>query len=109
MISRQSQKKIYRGELILELLKQNKHETIPWAEQVVLFYLVEEGYFDDLKHDEWSDFERHLRELMRSRYSDVLSSIHSKDFNDELKKRIVDIATDVKQEFLTSERGGETV
>ncbi len=104
-VSQESKKKIYRGELILELLKQDKHDTIPWAEQVVLFYLVEHGYFDDLDHTQWRDFERHVRELVRTRYSDVLSSIHDHAFDDELKNKIISIAGDVKEEFVT---GGET-
>lgn len=101
VVSRQSQQKIYRGELILELLKQDKHDTIPWAEQVVLFYLLEHGFFDDLTRDQWRDFERHTRELIRSRYKEVLTMIHNNDFDVGLKKRIESIATDVKQEFLT--------
>lgn len=104
VISKQSQQKIYRGELILELLKQDKHDTIPWAQQVVLFYLVEHGFFDDLTKDEWRSFERHARELIRSRYMDVLKEIHDRDFDDRLKKRIELIATDIKQEFVTGKQ-----
>ena len=104
VVSQQSKEKIYRGELILELLKQDKEDTIPWAEQVVLFYLVEHGFFDDLERDEWRVFERHARELIHSRYKEVLHEIHDKDFDQALKAKIESIATDIKQEFVSAKK-----
>ena len=99
-VSKQAQTKIHRGELILELLKQEKHTNLSWPEQVVLFYAVEEGFFDDVEKERWHDFESMLLELMKNRYASVLGKIKKGDFNDKIKKQIEIIAEDSKQEFL---------
>ena len=95
-----SQERIYRGNLILELLKQEKHTRVSWPEQVVLFYTVEQGFFDNVSKEKWKNFERLLLELMRNRYWKVLENIEKGIFNEETKKEIQKIIKDFKQEFL---------
>lgn len=99
-VSEQTQTKIHRGELTLELLKQEKHTNVSWPEQVVLFYAVGEGFFDDVKKEEWHSFENMLVELMKNRYANVLERIKKEDFTEELKKQIKKIVEDSKKEFL---------
>ncbi len=101
-VSLEAQKKIYRGELMLELLKQNKHVNIKWPEQVVLFYVVEKGFFDDIDKNKWSTFEILLLELIRNRYFKTLEKIESGTFDNEIKVKIQEIVNDFKQEFLLS-------
>lgn len=98
--SDEAKKKIHRGELMLELLKQGKYTNIKWPEQVVLFYTVEEGFFDDIDKDKWKDFEVLLLELLRSHYSDILIKIENGKFDDDIKSGIQEIVNDFKQEFL---------
>lgn len=100
--SRKAAQKIHRGELLLELLKQNKHTNILWEEQVILFYMIEEGYFDDLPQSAWRRFENLLLELARNRYSDLLEAIKKKGVTPANKRRVEDIAADFKKEFLSS-------
>jgi len=99
----EAKKKIHRGKLMLELLKQEKHTNISPAEQVILFYTVEQGYFDDIDEHKWKNFESLLLELLRSRYTDLLSKIMENTFDDEIKKGIKEIVKDFKQEFMLSE------
>jgi len=103
VVSAEAQKKIHRGDLMLELLKQEKHTNIKWPEQVLLFYAVEQGFFDDIEKSKWSDFETLLLELVRSRYPDVLRKIRSGIFDEKIKPEIQEIVKDFKQEFLLSE------
>jgi F-type H+-transporting ATPase subunit alpha len=100
VVSSEAQKKIHRGELMLELLKQEKHFEVTWPEQVVLFYAVEEGLFDDVGKDDWSHFEKLLLALVKNRYFKVLDMIKSGVFDDEAKKTIREIASDFKKEFI---------
>ncbi len=99
-VSSEAQKKIYRGDLTLELLKQEKHTNISLPEQVILFYLVEEGFFDDIEKAKWGNFETFLLELVRSRYPQIFQKIESGEFDEKIKKEIQAIAKDFKQEFL---------
>jgi len=86
---------------MLELLKQGRHINITWPEQAVLFYAVEEGFFDDVEKNQWSSFETFLLELVRNRYPNVLKKIKDGIFNQEVKKKIQEIAKDFKQEFIS--------
>lgn len=100
-VSGEAQKKIHRGDLILELLKQDKHESISWPHQVVLFHMVEEGFFDDLPKASWHRFESLLREMLTTQYAHVLDRIRNNTFGAEEKKIIDAIVVDAKHEFLS--------
>jgi len=99
--SEEAKKNIYRGELLLELLKQEKHTKVTWEEQAVLFYTVENGYFDDLDKNEWRRFEELFLQLLRNRYPDALTSIKKDGFTDSIKKTIENIVNDFKREFIS--------
>lgn len=101
-VSVEAKKKIHRGDLILELLKQTERVNISWPEQVVLFYTVEEGFFDDVEKIKWTFFERLLLDLVRNRYPDILEKIRAGTFNQEVRDKIQEIVTDFKQEFISS-------
>lgn len=99
--SQEAKKNIHRGELLLELLRQEKHIKISWEEQAVLFYVVEQGYFDDLEKDQWRRFEQLFLELMENRYFETLQKFKRSGFTKELRKEIETIANDFKQEFIS--------
>ena len=103
VVSEETRKKIHRGDLMLELLKQEKHTNVSWPEQVVLFYAVEQGFFDDIQKDKWNNFEIVLLELMRNRYQKVLAGIKKGVFNKKTEARIQEIMKEFKQEFLLKE------
>ena len=100
-VSKDTLTKIHHGDLILELLKQDKDDKIDWTEQVVLFYVVEKGIFDDLKKEQWSEFEKIFLELMRNRYFKFLEKIEKGIFDKDIRKKIKEIVVDFKEEFIT--------
>lgn len=100
IVSEESRKKIHRGDLILELLKQEKHSNVSWPEQVILFYAVEEGFFDDIEKQKWLDFESFLLELIRNRYFKLLEDIRKGKLDQEIKNNIRQIIKEFKQNFL---------
>jgi F-type H+-transporting ATPase subunit alpha len=101
VISDETRKKIHRGELVLELLKQEKHTNISWEEQVILFYTVEEGFFDDIAKEKWKDFETLLLDLVRNIYPDILPEIKRGKFTQKIKEKIAEIVGDFKKEFIS--------
>lgn len=99
-ISKETSKRVHRGELTLELLKQGKHRSVPVEEQVFLFYAVENGHFDDLEKEEWTGFEQTLRDLARSRYPDTMARIREGAYDAGLEKEMQEIVAYSKKEFL---------
>jgi len=101
-VSQKAQKTIHRGELILELLKQKKHTFVSWPEQVILFYAMEEGFFDDLEKEKWGELEQMVLELIRIRYHYLIDRIRRGRFDAATKKEILKVVEDFKKEFIFS-------
>lgn len=99
--SEEAKRNIQRGELLLELLRQEKNTNVSWEEQVVLFYTMESGYFDDLKKTEWRRFEKLFLELLRNRYFDTLATIKKDGLTKNIKDEIENIVGDFKKEFIS--------
>ena len=63
------------GERIVAVLKQKNNAPVAVSHQVCILYAVVKGYLNDLSVDQIPEFERRLRELMDTRYEDVLTAI----------------------------------
>ncbi|MCA9361879.1 F0F1 ATP synthase subunit alpha [Candidatus Kaiserbacteria bacterium] len=100
-VSESVAKDIHRGNLMLELLKQDKHTHVTSAEQAVLFYTVENGFFDDFTEVEWGDFMVYLLDLFRSRHKPLLSQIEAGVFDEVIKKRIQKVVSEFKADFVS--------
>jgi len=99
-ISMDTANKIHRGNLMLELLKQGKEIKIDWTEQVVLFYTVEKGFFDDLTETQWSIFEELFLRLVRNQHFKILEKISHGIFSQRVRDKIKEIVIEFKEEFL---------
>jgi F-type H+-transporting ATPase subunit alpha len=100
VVSEETQRRIDRGGLLLQLLKQEKHSNISWPEQAVLFYAIKEGFFDEVEKEKWEALERFLLALIRNRYPDLLEKIQGGVFDFKMKEEIKDIVADFKREFI---------
>jgi len=100
VVSAKTQKKIHQGNLTLELLKQDKRTNVSWPEQVILFYAIEQGFFNDIEKDEWVNLEMILLELIRNIYPDILKQIKNGIFDEKIKIKIQELINNFKQEFL---------
>ncbi len=68
-----TKKKIARGQMIVEILKQNDYSPIPFEQQVAVFYAALGGYFDDLAIPRLREIEAKYREyIMKLHEEDVL-------------------------------------
>jgi len=65
--------------------------------------MVEQGFFDDITKDKWSNFEILFLELVKNRYPNILQKIKSGAFDEKIKTKIQEIVKDFKQEFLLIE------
>jgi len=94
------QNKVLRGELILELLKQNKHTYFSWMEQMVLFYAINEGFFDHLEKEKLLEVENLLLKFLNLKYKKLITDIRMVNFSSKLKLKIDKFLSDFQKEFL---------
>ena len=85
-----TKKKIRRGELITEILKQDDAAPLPFERQVAVFYAALNGYLDDLQKDAVRATEkRYLEFLGKLHEADILSPIReSGDLTAEIEEKL---------------------
>jgi len=70
-------KKIFRGELLTEVLKQVDGEPMPFERQVVALYAALNGYMDDIPHASVKRFEAEFLDYLDKRHEKLVETIQS--------------------------------
>ena len=97
-----SKAQLERGARLVELLKQPLHAPMPVEEQVLSIYAGTNGYLDDIPVKDVRRFEAELLDYMRTRHSDMLTTVKSSGSlpeGDAVAKAIADF----KASFETSD------
>ncbi len=90
-----------RGERLVEILKQPQYEPMPVENQIMIIYVGESGYLDDLPIQRVKDFESGFYPFMREKYAQVPRDIREKkELTQELKKLLDQAAEEFKKNFL---------
>lgn len=91
-----------RGARIMEVLKQAQYTPYAVEEQVISFYSVTNGFFDDIPVEKVRNFEKSLIENMRNN-SDILGKIlDKKQLTDDLRQEIDEFIKQYKKEYILS-------
>ena len=89
-----------RGAKIMEVLKQAQYSPYKVEEQVISFYCVTNGYFDDIPNDKVRGFEKDLIESLKDN-SDILTKIlEKKALDDDLKNELDEFIINFKKEYV---------
>ena len=89
-----------RGSKIMEVLKQPQYSPYRVEEQVISFYCVTNGYFDDVPNEKVRVFEKDLIEAIRND-SNILSEILEKKLlDDNLKNKLDEFIINYKKEYV---------
>ena len=89
-----------RGAKIMEVLKQKQYNPYKVEEEVVSFYCVTNGYFDDVPTEKVSNFEHYLIDSLRTN-SEILNKIREEEkLNDEVKKELDEYIVGYKQDYV---------
>ena len=89
-----------RGAKIMEVLKQSQYNPYKVEEQVVSFYCVTNGYFDDVPTEKVRAFEHDLIESLRTE-NEILSEIKKEEkVTDEINEKLIAYVTNYKQDYV---------
>ena len=89
-----------RGSKIMEVLKQPQYSPYRVEKQVISFYCVTNGYFDDVPNEKLRTFEKDLIEAIRND-SNILSEIlEKKSLDDNLKNELDEFIINYKKEYV---------
>ncbi len=87
---------IQRGKRLRQLLKQPKLKHYQVDEMIVIFFLLNEGYFDNIPEEQVNDRADFILKVLKERYKEVLDSIKTskvltKEIKDKIKKLVEEL------------------
>lgn len=100
-----TQRRLARGDRIVEVLKQPQYEPMPMEEQVAIIYTVVNGYLDDIPVDNIRRFEQEFLAFMRRNKNEILKEIkETGQLSDELEEDLKSAIKEFKEIFHVEEK-----
>ncbi|MDO5088644.1 MAG: F0F1 ATP synthase subunit alpha [Leptotrichiaceae bacterium] len=99
-LDKATREQLNRGAKIMEVLKQKQYNPYKVEEEVVSFYCVTNGYFDDISTEKVAVFEHDLIESLRAN-SEILNRIRDEEkLTDEVKNELDGYIINYKQDYV---------
>ena len=95
-LSEKSQKIYKRGELLLEIFKQEKGELVDSISQSIIYMAVLEGFLDDLPLEKVKEFEKNFYRFLEDLHPEFKKEIEQKGWNLENKKKLKNLIEEFK-------------
>jgi F-type H+/Na+-transporting ATPase subunit alpha len=88
-----AQKKLTRGGIVIELLKQAQFKGYLFVDQVLMLYLLKEAFLDVIPLAQVRVYAEQFASYVQSVYADIYESIATtKDLSDEVQKKLLEVA-----------------
>ncbi|MCK9544059.1 MAG: F0F1 ATP synthase subunit alpha [Novosphingobium sp.] len=95
-----SQKRLKRGAIAYELLKQKQHDTYSFVEQTIMLFLLKYNFLDNLPLHEVNNFSTQFASYVKSVYQELYNKIlTTQDISDDEIKMLKDIAKEFTSLF----------
>ncbi len=98
-LDKATQAQLHRGERLIEILKQNQYEPLPVAKQILIIFMVNNGYLDDLELGQVKEAEKELYNTLDSEYPDFAAKIIEGGLTDEIKEKMHELCKAVKNKL----------
>ncbi len=89
-----------KGRKNVELLKQPQYKPVKVEEQVAVIYCGTQGLLKDVPVESVKAWETEYIDTLSVRYPDVLKDLAKGEFNDDITKRLKEVAKDVANQFI---------
>ena len=95
-----TQAQLFRGERLVEILKQDQYKPFSVAQQVISIFSGVRGLLDDIKADDVKKFEIGLLSFIEDKHKDVITTIEKeKKLDDAMEEKLKTIIGDYKGLF----------
>jgi F-type H+-transporting ATPase subunit alpha len=102
-LDKATQAQITRGERLVEVLKQPQYVPMPVEDQIMIIFVAENGYLDDLRMNRVKDFEAGFYPFVREKYPQIPQGIRKqKELPEELSKLLHQAAQEYKKNFVST-------
>jgi F-type H+/Na+-transporting ATPase subunit alpha len=101
-LDKATQNQLNRGKRLVEILKQNQFQPLPFSKQILIIFAGTGGYLDDLAVEDIRDFETELYKYVDTAAPTLLSTImEKKNIDDAVKAEIKRVLDEFKQRFVS--------
>lgn len=96
-----SQRKLARGAIAIELLKQPQYTTYSFVDQALMLFAFKENFLDNVELKYVQIFAAQMVSYIRSVYAEVYTAIfQAQDFSDEVRAKLKDIIAEFSKLFV---------
>ncbi len=100
-LDKATQSTLNKGERIVEVLKQKQYEPQPVDKQVVIIFVVTNGFIDEVEIDKVKDFEVEFLQYIEGTHPNIFKNINEeKKISEETEKLLVDSVEEFKKSFM---------
>jgi F-type H+/Na+-transporting ATPase subunit alpha len=101
-LDKATQNQLNRGKRLVEILKQDQYQPLPFSKQILIIYAGTNGYLDDLEVEQIRSFEAELYKYVDSMNPQLLVAImQKKTLDDALKADMKKTLDEFKQRFVS--------
>jgi F-type H+-transporting ATPase subunit alpha len=104
-LDKATQAQLNRGARLVEVLKQDQFEPLPFSKQILIIFAGTSGFMDDMAVDDVRPFEKSLYAYVDNAHPELLRTIEEKKALDEqIKNSMVTAIKEAKERFLTEKK-----
>ncbi len=104
-LDKATQAQLNRGARLVEVLKQDQFEPLPFSKQILIIFAGTSGFMDDMAVDDVRPFERALYAYVDNAHPELLRTIEEKKALDEqIKNSMVTAIKEAKERFLAEKK-----
>ncbi len=86
-VSAAVEKRLQKGKVVAEILKQDKNAPVPIEEQVIILYALANGFMENLKPEQVGAYQAGLLAKMRSEKPELIQElVQKKDLTEQIKE-----------------------
>ncbi len=91
---------IERGKRMIELLKQDQYQPMPFEDQVIVIFAGTQGYLDDLPVESIRRFEEEFLKFIRGTKEDLRAELREKkEIDDSIREKLIKAIEEFKKGF----------
>jgi F-type H+-transporting ATPase subunit alpha len=100
-LDKATQAQLNRGKRLVEILKQDQYQPLPFSKQIMIIFAGTNGYLDDLEVEQVRAFSEELNKYVESMNPKLLEAImQKKTIDDAIKADIEKMLKEFKQRFV---------
>jgi len=104
-LDKATQAQLNRGARLVEVLKQDQFEPLPFSKQILIIFAGTNGFFDDMAVEEVRPFEKALYRHVDNARPELLREIETKKaLDDQIRNGMMAVIKEAKERFLAERK-----